>query len=86
MVRSTGGSAKMPAATLHHLINDVMRNKGDETIRVFRREKIDSDICIVLFHGGRKTKTGGSSFGLRLADALKEVGLVRHTIWHEFGS
>lgn len=84
MVRSVGNSPEVMASTIRELINDVARDLGREAIRVFRREKLDTDVCIVLFHNVKKTKTGGSALGLRLVAALKEVGLVRHTIWYEF--
>ena len=41
------------------------------------------DICIVLFHEGKKTKSGGSRLGLRLVAALQEFSLVHHTVWIE---
>jgi hypothetical protein len=83
MVRSADGNAKMLGATLQNLMNDVARNAKHESIRVFRREKLNTEICIVLFHSGKKTKTGGSPLGLHLVAALKDVGLVNHTIWSE---
>lgn len=83
MFRSAGSSAEKPAVILQNLMDDVVRNTGHESIRVFRREKLDSDICIVLFHNREKTKAGGNPLGLHLVSALKEAGLVNHTIWIE---
>jgi hypothetical protein len=83
MVRAADGNTKMLTAALQSLMNDVAKNTRHAPIRVFRREKLDSDICIVVFHRGKKTKTGGSALGLHLAVALMEVGLVNHTIWRE---
>lgn len=83
MVRAADGNAKRLAAALQNLVNDVVKNAKHAPIRVFRREKLDSDICIVVFHSGKKTKTGESALGLHLASALMDVGLVNHTIWHE---
>ncbi len=83
MVRSAGSSVEILNATLQDLMNEVAIEVEHEAVRVFRREKLDSDICIVLFHSGKKTRTGGSPLGLHLAAALKEVGLVCHTIWRE---
>ncbi len=82
-VRLAGSSAEILDATLQDLMNEVAIESEHEAIRVFRHEKLDSDICIVLFHCGEKTRTGGSLLGLHLVDALKEVGLVNHTIWSE---
>ena len=83
MVRSAGSSSKVLASALRELMNDVVRNGGHEAVRVFQREKLDSDICIVLFHEGKKTKSGGSRLGLRLVAALREFSLVNHTVWIE---
>mgnify|MGYP006865136198 CR=1 FL=1 len=83
MVRSAGSSAKNLNATLKDLMSQVAIKAGHEAIRVFHHEKLDSDICIVLFHSKKKTRTGGSLLGLHLVAALKEVGLVNHTIWSE---
>lgn len=83
MVRSAGISSKVLASTLRELMNDVAKNAGHEAIRVFHREKLDSDICIVLFHDGKKTNSGGSRLGLRLVAALEEFSLVHHTVWIE---
>ena len=83
MVRSAGSDAQILDATLKDLMNDVVIEAEHETIRVFRREKLDSDICIVLFHREKKTRLGGSPLGLHLVSALKEVGLVNHKIWSE---
>ena len=82
-MRSAGSSSKIPVSTLKELMNDVTRNSKREAIRVFRREKLDTDICIVLFHNEKKSKIGGSPLGLRLVAALKEFGLVHHTVWSE---
>jgi hypothetical protein len=83
MVRSAGSSSKVLASTLRELMNDLARDVGHDAIRVFRREKLDSDICIVLFHKGKKSKPGGSRLGLRLVAALQEFSLVHHTVWIE---
>lgn len=83
MVRSAGGNAKILAKTVQELMADVERSAGNEDIRVFHRENIETDICIVLFHNEKKSRTGGSPLGLRFAAALKELGLVYHTVWRE---
>lgn len=83
MVRSPGSSVKPLNTALQELMKDVAGNDGDEDLRVFHREKLDSDICIVVFHSSKKTRIGGSPLGLRLVAALKEFGLVNHTVWTE---
>jgi hypothetical protein len=82
-VCAAGSNGGLVDATLKELMNSVEIEAEHEAIRVFRHEKLDSDICIFWFHNGKKMGTGGSPLGLRLAAALKEVGLVNHTIWRE---
>ena len=83
MVRSTGSDGTILAETVQDLMADVDRNTGNIDIRAFQRENIETDMCFVLFHYEEKTKTGKSPLGLRLAAALKELGLVYHTVWRE---
>lgn len=83
MVRSAGSNPKILAQTLQDLMANVARSAGNDDIRVFHRENIETDICVVLFHSGEKTQTGGSSLGLRMVAAFKEIGIVYHTIWNE---
>ena len=83
MVRSAGSNAKILAEALQELMADVARGAGNDDIRIFHRENIETDICIVLFHNEKKSRTGGSPLGLRFAAALKELGLVYHTVWRE---
>ena len=83
MVRLASSYSKVPASTLRELINNLAIDVGHEAIRVFRREKLDSDICIVLFHDKIKTNPGGSPTGLRVVAALQEFSQVYHTVWIE---
>ncbi len=83
MLRSAGSRREILDATLKNLMNEVLTETEHQAIRVFRHEKLNSDICIVLFHNRKKERTGGSILGLHLVAALKEVGLVNHTIWSE---
>ncbi|NNL77683.1 MAG: hypothetical protein HKO68_15215 [Desulfobacterales bacterium] len=83
MVRSVGRNSKVLASTLRELMNDLADDVEQEAIRVFRREKLDSDICIVLFHEEKKTKTGGSPLSQCLVAALQEFNLVYDTVWLE---
>jgi hypothetical protein len=82
-VRSTGGASKVLASTLTELMKDAARRNGNEGIRAFHRERIDTDYCIVLFHEAKKARGGGSRLGLRLVAAFREFGMVHHTVWLE---
>ena len=81
MVRSTVSNAKILASTLKELIRDVDREGRSGRIRIYQRERIDTDFCIVLIHDEEKQTSGHSQMGVRLAAALKERGQVHHTVW-----
>lgn len=85
-VRSNGVNTTILASSLKDLMRIVSREQEDglEWIRIYQRERIDTDFSIVLFHHHEKETTGPSRLGVRLSDALKELGQVHHTIWCEF--
>jgi len=82
-VRSNGANATLLASTLKDLMRSVEQEAGLGRIRIYQRERIDTDFSIVLFHHHEKETTGPSRLGVRLSDALKELGQVRHTVWIE---
>jgi hypothetical protein len=82
-VRSNGAYATLLASTLKDLMGAVDREAGLGRIRIYQRERIDTDFSIVLFHHHEKETTGPSRLGVRLSDALKELGQVHHTVWIE---
>jgi len=82
-VRSNGANANLLASTLKDLMRAVEGEAGLGRIRIYQRERIDTDFSIVLFHHHKKETTGPSRLGVRLSDALKELGQVHHTVWIE---
>ena len=82
-VRSNKNNSQALASTLQALIDDVVRRAGQEKIHMYRREWLDTDFCIVLFHEREKPPLIGSRLGLRLAEALKDFGIVHHAAWIE---
>ena len=85
MGRFASSNRKLLEQNLQEFFNEIDRNIKDKRIRVYHRGKIESDICIVLFHEKEKVKAEGSRMGLHLVAALKEFGLVNHNVWTEIG-
>lgn len=83
-VRSTGGDSKRLASALRSLMEDVDTKHRREQIRLYQRIGLGSDFCLVLFHEGEKVASDGSRIGLRLTAALKDFGMVNHTVWDDF--
>jgi len=82
-VRSTGINVGPLKSALQELVSGVLRSDVSDSIRIYHREKIDTDYCIILCHDGEIVLGEGSALGLRLAAALKAVGLVNHSVWVE---
>ena len=83
MVRSSGKSQKAMASNLRELMNEMGRKNRNTNLRIYKRERVDSDICIILIHDREKREIGKSRLGLRLAAAFAEKGQVHHTVWIE---
>ena len=83
LVQSTQGNREKMMSNLQELVDEVRLKNQQARIRIYNRERIDTHICIVLLHDRKKEKSGGSRLGLRLTDALKELGQVHRTVWIE---
>ncbi len=85
-LRSAGSNRKIVESKLQRLIDEVDRKKKWQPIVAYSRVSIDTDFSIHILHDSKKVETAGSRLGLRLVAALKEFGLVNHSIWKEMNS
>ena len=85
-LRSADINRKLLESKLQRLIDEVNRKRKRKAIMAYSRVLIDTDFCIHIFHDSKKVETGGSRLGLHLVAALKEFGLVDHSIWREMNS
>ncbi len=82
-LRSVDGNRKFLEPQLQKLISEVDKETKKRAIKIYSRVMIDTDFSIHLFHDSKKVGNSGSRLGLRLASALKDFGLVNHSIWIE---
>jgi uncharacterized protein YicC (UPF0701 family) len=85
-LRSVNRNRELLKSQLPNLINEVDKEAKKQAIKVYSRVIVDTDFRIHLFHNSNKIDNSGSPLGLRLASALKEFGLVNHSIWVEMHS
>ena len=85
-LRSAGSNRKMLESQLQNFINEVNREAKQQAIKVYSRVIVDTDFSIHLYHNTDKIEKNGSPLGVRLASALKEFGLVNHSVWIEMHS
>ena len=82
-LRSADNNRGILETKLQGLTDEVDRKRKKQLIMAFSRVSIETDFSIHIFHDSKKVQNGGSSLGLRLVAALKEFGLVHHSIWME---
>ena len=82
-LRSAGNTRNQLETRLQEFIEQVEKKTEKQTVKLYTRMMIDTDVSIHLFHDSSKVKNRGSSLGIRLVSALKSYGLVNHTIWIE---
>ena len=85
-LRSVESNQELLESHLQQLMDEVGKKTSTQTITAYRRVMIDSDVSIHLVHDSEDVENSGgplSSLGVRLASALKEFGLVNHSVWIE---
>jgi hypothetical protein len=68
-------------AKLQSIIDEIKSAQTVKSVRVYSRVKLDTDYCIHLHHDSDEARTEGSTLGVYLTEALKDFGLVNHSIW-----
>ncbi len=82
-LRSAAQETKKLLTTVQHLVADAEKEGSCRKIRMYRRILVSTDLSIILHHDTSKEDKSGSSLGLRMVSALKEFGMVNHTVWSE---
>lgn len=82
-LRSIDTNRDFLQAQLQKLIDDVGMEAREQVIKAYNRVMIDADFSIHLLHDSAKVENEGSPLGLHLVSALKEFGLINHTVWIE---
>ncbi len=77
---------KIHDSIVSDLLNHTSRNDGNNSLLsmdTYRNAWINTDMSVHLHWKSTSTEQLGSATGLRLARALKEYGLVSHSVWVE---
>lgn len=80
-MRAVGRNRDLLESQLQELIDEVNLETKGEAIKPYFNAKIDNDFSIHLFHESEIVRKDGSRVGLHLASALREFGMVSHSIW-----
>jgi hypothetical protein len=60
-----------------------MDGSNGETVTVFRRNGLETDIAVHIRHRQPHGGNGPSTLAFNLANALRTFGIVEHTVWEE---
>ena len=82
-LRSVGSNRTLLESQLQSLINEVSQEATQQKIKVYSHITVETDFSIHLYHDSKEADISGSPLGQRLASALKEFGLVNHSVWVE---
>ena len=82
-LRTTAADTEPLFAILQQLIGEAEKEGSCREIKMFRRALVDTDVSLLLDHDTSMVEKNGSSLGLRIASALKDFGMVNHTVWSE---
>ena len=59
------------------------RDRGLVEIKTYRHAALETDLSLHLHWESERLEQNGSALGIRLAQALKEFGLIDYSIWVE---
>jgi hypothetical protein len=80
-LRSAGGNLELLDELLRPLSGSNQR--GLVEMKTFRHATLETDASVHLYWNSEMPEPDGSALGLRLAQALKEFGLIDHSVWVE---
>ena len=78
-------SAGKDSGLLKELLLSIERFSQDRLVetKTYHHAALESDLSVHLYWESGRVEQNGSAFGLHLAQALKEFGLVDHSVWIE---
>ena len=85
-LRLAGTNIEQLESQFKELVNEVFDEMKDQAIKSYRGALINSDYSVHLVHDSKEPDNNGSQLGLHIVSALKEFGLVNHSIWIEMQS
>ncbi|UCF84188.1 MAG: hypothetical protein JSV50_00710 [Desulfobacteraceae bacterium] len=82
-LRSVGNKRTVMELQLNSLIDEVIQKTSQQAIKVYSHITVETDFSIHLHNDSKSADNDGSPLGQRLVSALKEYGLVNHSVWVE---
>jgi len=85
-LRSNGNVQESLIQELLKPVTQDKERKGLILMKIYRNAWVDTDMSVYLHWESTRVEQQGSAVGLRLAQTLKEFGLINHSTWVEEAS
>ena len=82
-IRAMGSNRELLESQLQELINDLNKEAGFKSVKIYKQVMLETDFSIHLFHDSENPETGCSAICSQLVPSLKDFGFVNHTVWME---
>ena len=82
-LQSMGNNRKSLEQVLRSFIEELNNETVPIQIKVYNNLAVDSNFSIHLLYNSSEADISGSHLGLQLGSALKEYGLINHSVWLE---
>lgn len=82
-IRLSQDQNKVLENEIGNIIKEIMEKETEYSMKLYSKLQLKSDYMIIIYHAQELTKYKGSELGQRLKDALKDFGMINHTIWKE---
>ena len=81
LLRSVETNRETVESKLRRFIAMESKSGTQRKVQVYCRVPVESDFCLHLIHDSEEVEPSGSRLALRLVSALKDFGLVNHSVW-----
>lgn len=82
-IRLSQNLNKVLEKEIGNVIDETMENEPGSIIKLFTRMQLKSDYMLMIYHTETFINHKGSDLGQRLKVALKDFGMINHTVWDE---
>lgn len=69
---------------LERILNEVNEQAGYPKLKIYSRINLETDFVILIMNSSGPEKSSANQIGLRLAEGLKDYGMVNYSKWNEF--
>ncbi len=76
-------SSGEPLESLGRRIRESLGPEIRAEVALYRRHGLETDVAVHIRHPEVREDNGPGRLGLRLASALRSLGLVEHTLWEK---